>query len=176
MTMNGETISDRATGDKLTRLRINRLTRGVDVADLVATALMLVALFLPWFVVKTLTRAGDASPDGSVSFTWLGHNDYAQSLVNIMIPLGTAGCVFASVLGFVRSSWAVWLAACAAYLVGLIGVLLQLSRIDSGLLDPPGFSATTAGLGLWLYAAAAAVGASSSGFGIAMYVTGRAER
>jgi hypothetical protein len=174
--MSSEPISDTATDREPIRFLFDRAARGGTVVGVVAAALMVVATFLPWFVVTKLTSAGEAVPGGSLSISWLDHREYAQSWINIMIPAGTAGCMLASVLGFARSSWAVWLAACAAYLVALAGVLLQLSRINDGLLDPPGFSVTTSGLGLWLYAAAAAVGAISSGLGLVIKVTGRAER
>lgn len=174
--MSSEPISDTAADREPIRFLFDWPARGGTVVGVVAAALTVGATFLPWFVVTNLTSTGAAMPGGPWSISLLDHREYSQSWTNIMIPAGTAGCILASVLAFARSSWAVWLAACAAYLVALGGVLLQLSRINDGLLDPSGASVTTPGLGLWLYAAAAAVGVVSSGLGLVAKVTGRAGR
>jgi len=52
------------------------------------------------------------------------------------------------------------MATLVAFAIAAVGAISQLSEINSGSMDPPGFSTTNASLGLWLFAGAATLGAS----------------
>lgn len=126
-----------------------------------AAGLLIAALFLPWFLVTYMRDPSVVYTTDPVSalISWVSHADYGQTLKNIFIPYGSLAAVAAAVVGLALPGRGKMLATLAAFLAAGAGVVMQLLEINSGASDPVGFSTTTPGLGLWLFAGAAALGA-----------------
>jgi hypothetical protein len=133
---------------------------GLALIEIGAASLLIVALFLPWFLVTYLRDpfVVYTTDPLSTSISWVGHADYGQTFKNIFIPYGSLAAVGAAIAGLVLPGRGKVLALVAAFLIAGAGVVMQLSGINSGAADSVGFSATTPGMGLWLFGGSAALG------------------
>lgn len=133
---------------------------GLALVEIGAAGLLIVALFLPWFLITYLRDPAVVYTTDplSASISWVGHEDYGQTLKNTFIPYGSLAAVAAAIAGLVLPWRGKVLALVAAFLVAGAGVVMQLREINSGATDSIGFSATTPGMGLWLFAGSAALG------------------
>jgi hypothetical protein len=145
----------------------------VAIVEFGAACVLVAAPFLPWFMITYLNSAGIANGQSVTSITWVNSRDYAQTLTNILIPLGAIAAALTSLAGLAFAGRVNARATVVAFAVAGVGVVSQLSEIRSGSMDPPGFSATSPGFGLWLFAGAAALGVATALVDLALPVLRR---
>ncbi len=113
-----------------------------------AAGLLIAAFFLPWYQLGGQDVAGvETGITMDVLLSWF------------LIPLGAAAAVGATLVGFALPGRGAVVAILVAFGAAGIGVALRLLTLSSGdwsmYLEPP-----SPGPGLWLFAGAAALGAS----------------
>jgi hypothetical protein len=130
-----------------------------------AAALLIVAVLLPWFQVGY--QNGPSGSSIALTDYQTADLDWAQFVADWLIPLGAIAAVAAALVGLGLPGRGEVLAILAAFATAGVGVLSQVSEISSGAMNIPGFSTTSAGPGLWLFAGAAGLGAGLAVFDLA---------
>lgn len=132
----------------------------IAVVELIAGCTLIVAMFLPWFIVRYTTdpSAPDVIAIDPASLSWVSHHDFGQTIKNVLIPYGPLAAVACAAVGVAMPGLGRALAIIAAFGAAGAGALIQLQQISSGGADTIGFSTTTPGFGLWLFAGAAVLG------------------
>jgi hypothetical protein len=121
----------------------------IALLEIGAAGLLIAAFFLPWYQLGGQDVAGglETGITMDVLLSWF------------LIPLGAAAVVVATVVGFALPGRGAVVAILVAFGAAGIGVALRLLTLSSGdwsmYLEPPGPAR-----GLWLFAAAAAMGAA----------------
>lgn len=121
---------------------------------------MIVSIFLPWFLVPVRDATGLPSSSDFASISWADYRtwsiDSAQFLADFLIPLGALAAVVAALVGLALPGRGQVLAIPVTFVAAGVGVILQFSELISG--DHTGWAAPPSpGLGLWLFAGAAAL-------------------
>jgi hypothetical protein len=149
------------------RSEISMVTRRdrslVALLEIGAAVFLIFSVFLPWFQVTYLNGAGVAPGPGSASISWMDYRtayiDWAQFVASFLIPFGAIAALAAALVGLALPGRGEVVAVLAAFAVSGVGAMSQFSALNSGSMDSPGFSATSPGPGMWLFAAVAAFGA-----------------
>jgi hypothetical protein len=135
----------------------------IALVEIGVAGLLVFSFFLPWFRVANLTSAGVPSSSDFASISWGEYLPFGlsmtQLLADFLIPLGALAAVAAALVGLALPGRAQVLAILVTFAAAGAGVILQFSELSSG--NHTEFAATPSpGQGLWLFAGAAALGAS----------------